>query len=386
VDRLSESPTLVVRASADDLARTIALIAAMFLASRVAMLMIASWATTHLPMPDNLVHGWLGPFCRWDCGWYLGIAEHGYSLHEDPTQPGATNFAFFPLYPLLVQLVAPLFGGLLLPTAVAVSNVFFFVALVYVYRYARLVGIDHRAALLSVALLCLLPHSLALSAAMSESTYLLLFVVAAYYLRTGLYLIAGIAAALLSATRAPGVFFALFALVFVLRNDGWRSILQPWRRPERLLPVVLAPLGLFVFWGYCFVATGDAFAHESAMHHGWGWSFVPPLKNLPLLLRIGGAPALMAIGGLVILACTLLLLRLHLYEEALFCLAAVLLVLSSQGATSAFRYWIVLFPAWMALAQWASRRPLATTAVVLLALAFNVFMVTAWTIQSAVSF
>jgi len=122
------------------------------------------------------------------------------------------------------------------------------------------------------------------------------------------------------------------------------------------------------------------------MHHGWGWSFVPPWKNLPLLLRIGDGPALMAIGGLVILACTLLLLRLHLYEEALFCLAAVLLVLSSQGATSAFRYWIVLFPAWMALAQWVSTRPMARTAVVLLAAACNVFMVTAWTVQSTVSF
>ena len=221
---------------------------------------------------------------------------------------------------------------------------------------------------------------------MSESTFLLLLVVAMYYLRSGRYLIAGIAAALLSATRAPGIFFALFALVFVLRNDGWRSILLPWRTPERLLPLLLAPLGLFVFWGYCFVATGDAFAQSSTAYHGWEWSFLPPWKNLPLLLRIGGAPALMAIGGLVVIACTLLLLRLRLYEEALFCLAAVLLVLSGLGATSVFRYWIVLFPAWMALARWASTRPLATTAVVLLAAACNVFMVTAWTIQSTASF
>jgi len=386
VDRLSVGPTIVVRTPAGDLGRTIALIAAMFLASRVAMLMIAAWVAAHLPMPDNLQHGWLGPLCRWDCGWYLGIAEHGYSPHEDPAQPGATNFAFFPLYPLLVRFVAPLIGGQLLTSAIVISNACCFIALVFVYRYARLVGFEHRGALLSVALLCVLPHSLALSAAMSESTYLLLFVVAAYYLRSGRYLIAGIAAALLSATRAPGVFFALFALAFVLRNDGWRAILLPWRTPERLLPVLLAPLGLFLYWGYCFVATGDAFAQESAMHHGWGWSFVPPWKNLPLLLRIGDGPALMAIGGLVILACTLLLLRLHLYEEALFCLAAVLLVLSSQGATSAFRYWIVLFPAWMALARWVSTRPLATTAVVLLAAACNVFMVTAWTTQSTVSF
>jgi hypothetical protein len=221
---------------------------------------------------------------------------------------------------------------------------------------------------------------------MSESTYLLLLVVAMYYVRSGRYLIAAVAAALLSATRSPGVLFVLFALAFAIRNDGWNSIVRPWRRPERLLPVVLAPLGLFVFWGYCFVKTGDAFAQMSTVHHGWGGSFLPPWKNLPLLLRIGDGPALMALGGLVVLPCTLLLLRLRLYEDALFCVATVLLVLSSAGTTSAFRYWIVLFPAWIALAQWASTRPLTTTAIVLSAAACNVFMVTAWTIQSTVSF
>jgi len=154
VDRLSVGPTIVVRTPAGDLGRTIALIAAMFLASRVAMLMIAAWVAAHLPMPDNLQHGWLGPLCRWDCGWYLGIAEHGYSPHEDPAQPGATNFAFFPLYPLLVRFVAPLIGGQLLTSAIVISNACCFIALVFVYRYARLVGFEHRGALLSVALLC----------------------------------------------------------------------------------------------------------------------------------------------------------------------------------------------------------------------------------------
>src|SRR5262249_12694003 len=213
----------------------------------------------------------------------------------------------------------------------------------------------------------------------------LLLVTAMHFLRTRQYLAAGIAAALLSATRAPGVLFALFALAFVIRQHGWRSLLAPWRALDRLLPVVLAPLGLFLFWGYCLLAPGDAFAQASTAHHGWEWSFVPPWQNLPLLLRGFDAKTPMALGAILVLACVALLIRRRLYEEALFCLAAVLLVLSGgQGATSTFRYWIVLFPAWLALADLIAGKRLAASLVLIAAGLLGGLMVYAWTIQLAV--
>ena len=367
-------------------ASTAAFIAAIFLSSRLALLAFAGWVAAHAQLPPVVPHdSWVDLLCRWDCGWYLGVAEHGYSTIEDPAQPGATNFAFFPVYPLLVRLAAPLFAGHMLAAAIAISNVCFFVALLCVHRYARLLGFSDTVALLCVTLLCLLPHTLALSAAMSEGVFLLLLVAAMYCVRTQRYLTAGIAAALLAATRAPGILFALFALTFLIRHDGWRSLLAPWRVPERLLPLALAPLGLFLFWGYCFVVTGDAFAQASTVRHGWDWTFIPPWENLPLLLGGLDAKLPMALGAILVVACSGLLIRLRLIEEAIFCIAAVLLVLSGQGATSAFRYWIVLFPAWLALAQLIAGRRLATAVALTAALLLNGFMVYAWTTQLTVA-
>ncbi len=36
---------------------------------------------------------------RWDSGWYISIASHGYSFRENRN----SNVAFFPLYPLLIK-------------------------------------------------------------------------------------------------------------------------------------------------------------------------------------------------------------------------------------------------------------------------------------------
>ena len=92
-----------------------------FVASRLALIVIA-WLGFHLlqiPLKgnkwevenDGYVHRIAGhlsadayPFvnmwARWDSGWYLDIAEHGYSF-----VPGKqSNVAFFPLYPDLIRL------------------------------------------------------------------------------------------------------------------------------------------------------------------------------------------------------------------------------------------------------------------------------------------
>lgn len=363
-----------------------AMIALIFLVSRVAILAATAAFASHLPTSSVQQDNVLGLLCRWDCGWYMDIAQHGYSTQENPSQPGATNFAFFPLYPSMVRLATPLFAGNVLLAAVALSNLCFFVALLYVFCYVRLLHFDHAVALLTVALLCFLPQTFVFSTGMSESTFLLLLVMAMYYLQTERYLVAGIAAALLSATRAPGIIFVLFALTWLVRQHGWRSVLTPWTAPDRLLPLMLAPIGLFLFWGYCFMTTDDAFAQSSTARHGWEWSFVPPWHNLVLLLRSGGAVTLMAIGGIFVLFCTVMLLRMRLVAEAMFCLAALLLVISGEGATSVFRYWIVLFPAWIVVARIIAPRPLVQAGTFLLAGLCNGLMLYAWTSKEPLGF
>jgi hypothetical protein len=72
-----------------------------------------------------------------DANWYGMIATNGYSTSADITQP--QNYHFFPLYSLLMRLTGDLTGLSSIPGGyylggVALSHVFFFVALVLLYR------------------------------------------------------------------------------------------------------------------------------------------------------------------------------------------------------------------------------------------------------------
>jgi Mannosyltransferase (PIG-V) len=349
-----------------------------FLGSRGLLFLIMGATNAYFGTPSGLGQGLLSNLCRWDCGWYLDIAEHGYSVAETSTQPGATNFAFYPLFPLLVRLLAATTGASYLLAAVLVSNVCFIIALFLVYRYAQLIGLSERAALLAVALLAVLPLSIAFSAAYSESVFLLLLVVAILALRQGNFLVSGIAAALLSGSRSTGIFFIVFASIWAFRNAGWRTFVKPWRIPEYFVPVVFAPIGFFLFSGYCLLATGDAFAQPSTELYGWGWYFSAPWTNLIALAR---AHPLVGALGIGVFASSLLLLRKRLYEEFAFCAAVVLLIWSGGQSGSIFRYWLVLFPVWVVLAERLAARPIAATIVFSAALILNGWMTYAWTLQ-----
>ncbi len=361
-------------------------IGAIFLLSRAVLLLVGVLTVAQIaPASDPASHTLLSYLCRFDCGWYLSVAQHGYSTIESGAQPGATNLGFYPVFPLLVHLLSSLFSADPLHTAIAVSNLCFYVALIYVYRYARLLGADHTAALLSTGLLCVLPQSIVFSAAYSESTFLLLLAVAMFYLRREKYLVAGIAAALLSATRANGIFFIVFAVAWLIGSVGFRGLFTPWRAPEKIVPIVLAPMGLLVFWGYCFATTGDAFAGPSTMYHGWGWSFSPPWEALPAMLRSNDVAFFSGLSSLGLLACSLLLLRQGSYGEFAFCAALIVLMMSAAVTGSLFRYGLVLFPVWIALARELAPRPvLAALTFSALAL-LNAMMMSAWTLHNIIA-
>ena len=76
----------------------------------------------------------LSPLARWDAVWYLRIADSGYADSE----PRA---AFFPLYPLLIRVLATLGGGseaALLVAAYAIALAAFVAALALLHRLVEL--------------------------------------------------------------------------------------------------------------------------------------------------------------------------------------------------------------------------------------------------------
>jgi Mannosyltransferase (PIG-V) len=105
---------------------------------------------------------------RWDSGWYLQIAHHGYA------DPGETS-AFFPAYPLLVRVVGWFLLGHDLLAGVLVSLAASAVAFVLLWRLAGTLAGDS-AARRSLLYLAFFPTTLFLFAVYSESLYLMLSV------------------------------------------------------------------------------------------------------------------------------------------------------------------------------------------------------------------
>ena len=74
--------------------------------------------------------------CRWDCGWYIQLAENGYDLQpHDNFKKDAANWAFFPFFPLLLAISHHL---LAIPYRIAgflIANIAMFFAIRLSLRY-----------------------------------------------------------------------------------------------------------------------------------------------------------------------------------------------------------------------------------------------------------
>ena len=109
---------------------------AVVVASRLVVLAAALVAELLVPRNPLLTGGDGAPILRsltsWDGWWYLGIVRDGY--HAAPLDGAYQDYAFLPLYPMLVRLLATPFPGWEGLIAVALSNVLFAVGIVLLVR------------------------------------------------------------------------------------------------------------------------------------------------------------------------------------------------------------------------------------------------------------
>ncbi len=188
--------------------------------------------------------GWgIDVWGRWDSGWFLGIAHHGYA------DPGHST-AFFPAYPLLVRGVGWFFLGHDLLAGVLVSLVASAVAFVLLWRLAVTV-LGERVADRSVLYLAIFPTTLFLVAVYSESLYLALTVAAFLSAVRGRWTWAGIATGLAALTRVSGVILLPALAVIAWRSPNRRGALG---RLALSLPIMaLWPLYLGIHYHRPFV-------------------------------------------------------------------------------------------------------------------------------------
>jgi len=176
-------------------------------------------------------------FVRWDSGYYLTIAEQGY------TSDGAER-AFFPLYPFAVYGVHKVSGLSILLSGLLISLICFWGVSLILYKWIRL-DYEHPQALLAVCLMYVFPVAFYGVAFYAESILLFTTIGSLYFARRGRFVRSSLMIAVAGLTR-PTAF--LLGVPYVLeffqqrhfeRNDWARFLAGMLIAPSGMLSYVI---------------------------------------------------------------------------------------------------------------------------------------------------
>ena len=192
---------------------------------------------------------------NWDGVDYISIAKHGY------TSSGLTNF--FPLYPILINLVNKIISSSLI-SGLLISWVFLVGAIYYYLKVIKLLFKvdDNLEAIKATLLFVLFPSAIYLMAVYTESMFAFLALGAIYYALKKKYLKTALLTALATATHINGVFLlVLVTLILIEEKEKLRNI---------FISLAVGSLGLVSFMGYLWVRYHNPLEFISAQHnHGW---------------------------------------------------------------------------------------------------------------------
>lgn len=213
-------------------------------------------------------------FLSWDSGWYLRMINHGYP-HVAVQGHGATaqnTIAFFPLFGIFARAVRAVTGLSAMRSGIIVAVTAGGVACVLLWLLAEHL-LDERSADRTVALFCFFPASFAMLLPYAEGVMLAFAIGCLLALMRRHWLVAGICAALATATRPNALILTaccLWAAINAVRRDReWRALIAP----------ALAPVGMLAFYAFLWHHTGDFFAWSHVERAGWEYSSTDTLKT-----------------------------------------------------------------------------------------------------------
>lgn len=236
----------------------------LFLAWRVWITVFAIIGIIYLPLASkNFLGGSLDNYLDnplfW--GWsnfdgehYISIAQNGYK---------ALEHSFFPLFPLVLHLLAPEGIKQIAWIGLAVSNFLFLADLLLLWKLIRL-DYSEKVAWWSLVTLVTFPTSFFFASTYTGSLFLFLTLLCFLLARNGKWLASGVTGGLASATRVFGVALAPALLVELLLQLKSQR-LSPFKM---LLPVAVAFLslsGLFAYMYFLYKTTGSPFTFYSEL-------------------------------------------------------------------------------------------------------------------------
>jgi Gpi18-like mannosyltransferase len=337
-------------------------IVGLFIASRFLLVMVTYFgyilltAPKYSSVPVDLT-GLFSSWNHWDAANYVRIAQYGYQTVYDT--------AFFPLFPLLISILAYPFGSWgYIAAGMLISNLAFLGALFVLYQLAADVAGEH-AARRTLLYLAIFPTAFYFFAAYNESLFILLAAGSLLAMRRQQWFIAGLLGCLASLTRSAGPILALpYLYELWLVRDSWRTNIK--KALFNLGPIVLIPLGIAIYAFYCWKIYGNPIAFATVQDHwsrqlSWPWQgFVQSIYELffhqpfgsfyqaHIILDFGATVAFIA---LLIIGRSWMRTSYSIWAAVLFFYA---LLAPSIGQRDAFisnqRFVLELFPAFIILA------------------------------------
>lgn len=300
-------------------------------------------------MPET--NPWLEVWQRWDTLHYQAIAGRGYTAFD-------TALFTPPLYPLLMRLVSPLFGGNTLASGLLISSLAFLGCLIVFYSLACLELPEQNDALRTVMYLAFFPTAFFLAAAYSESLFLLAALLSFYAVRKRQWMQAGLFGGLAALTRTPGLF-----IIFPLAWAAWEA----WRTGDRLgwLAPVFASLGAVIYPLYVWIGLGlQPTAILNALNKRGGYATLPGLNLIESINRILHGQLVEENLAELIFSLFFIVLTVFIWRKlprvyGIYSVTFMLLFLARFGYPQPLigmvRYVLEIFPAFMVLAVWGRK-------------------------------
>jgi Gpi18-like mannosyltransferase len=286
---------------------------------------------------------------RGDVAYYMDISRDGYLRQPFDLENGRSmKYAFFPLHPLLLWLLGHITKDVLLWGA-ALSNLFFFFALVLLHKLTLAFGYEESIARRTIFYLAAFPVSYFFSVPVTESLFVLVTVASFYAAKRERWWLAGVIGLLASATRVTGVFLLPALLVF--NWQMYRSL-----QLKKILGLFLIPFGLFAYMFYSWWLSGNAWAFRDAVGY-WGRKpsfflsgIVKYLIHPHQVIEPWNFNLLNVASALLCFVSIYILIRRREWALAFYTFVSIFLALSSNLMQSVDRYTMGFFPVFMGLA------------------------------------
>jgi Gpi18-like mannosyltransferase len=293
------------------------------------------------------------PFAYGDVNWYMDIAQNGYEQKPFTTDE-KSNWAFYPLWPLILRL-----GNLIVPNmllwGMIASTTFFLGAIFYLYRLI-LLDFEEEVAFHTVLLVILFPVAYFTFRPGPESAFLFLVVASLYYARRKTWVLAGLLAALATLTRFQGLLL-LFPFLFIYM----RQFKTVKKHDPGILSLLLVPISQFLFMLHLYFKSGNLFA-GFLIQKAWDNELSFPMHGV---IKFFFRPHLISYYGwdLAILSVLFILLALGITvyltrkpgippEYLVYTILSLLLIVSRDNTNASLRYMLPVFPLFLGLAFW----------------------------------